>query len=119
MSEKTQGQAPAEDNVRRLSPHPSEDSRTRHPSVARDALPPENDPLGKMALFSSERRPPAMGTFLVDCSSCRRETPVNPVQLVRSTLPFSVHLPLFRKYHSFMRCPHCGRRTWVRIRWQT
>jgi uncharacterized protein with PIN domain len=112
------GEVRAGGNVRRLDPHPREGSRTRHPSVTREAIPPENDPLGKMALFSSERRPPALGTFLVDCSSCRRETPVNPMQLVRSTLPFSLHLPLVRRYHSFMRCPSCGRRTWVRIRWQ-
>jgi uncharacterized protein with PIN domain len=74
--------------------------------------------MGKMALFSSQRRQPAAGTFLVDCSVCRRETPVSPVQLVRSAFPFSVHLPLLRRYHSFMRCPSCGRRTWVRVRWQ-
>ena len=58
------------------------------------------------------------GTFLVDCSSCHRETPASPLQLARNAIPFSLHLPLVRKYHSFMRCPSCGRRTWVRIRWQ-
>ena len=81
-------------------------------------MPPERDPLGKMALFSSGRPQPFAGTFLVDCSSCHRETPVSPVQLVRAALPLSVHLPLLRKYHSFMRCPACGRRTWVRVEWQ-
>jgi uncharacterized protein with PIN domain len=105
------------DNIRRL-PSDRGDSRTRHPSAARSAIPPERDPLGKMALFSTAGSRRAMGTFLVDCSSCRRETPVNPVDLVRSALPLSVHLPFVRKYHSFMRCPACGRRTWVRIAWQ-
>ena len=71
-----------------------------------------------MALFSAQQRQPFAGTFLVDCSVCRRETPVSPVQLVRAAMPFSLHLPLVRKYHSFMRCPACGRRTWVRVRWQ-
>lgn len=94
-------------------------SQVRHPSVpaGRD-LAPQRDPMGKMALFSGETRPSVTGTFLVDCSACRRETPVSFSQLVKNALPFSLHLPLVRKYHSFMRCPACGRRTWVRVRWQ-
>ena len=106
-------------NVRRFPEgETSGDPKVRHPSAPRRELAPDRDPMGKMALFSSQRRPPPAGTFLVDCSACRRETPVSPVQLVRSAFPFSVHLPLLRKYHSFMRCPSCGRRTWVRVRWQ-
>ena len=106
-------------NVRRLPPGQGGDSRSRHPSGgAHAAVPPDRDPLGKMALFSAQQRQPFAGTFLVDCSVCHRETPVSPVQLVRAAMPFSVHLPLVRKYHSFMRCPSCGRRTWVRVRWQ-
>ena len=93
--------------------------KSRHPSVRADRdIPPERDPMGRMALFSSQDRSNVTGTLLVDCSACRRETPVAPMQLVRSAFPFSVHLPLLRKYHSFMRCPSCGRRTWVRVRWQ-
>ena len=48
------------------------------------AVPPEPDPLGKMALYSGagEARPPAYGTFLVECSSCKRETPVAPLKFV-------------------------------------
>jgi hypothetical protein len=80
--------------------------------------PPERDPLGKMALYSSERRNPPLGSLLIECSACRRETPVSPVDLVRAGLPISVHLFLIRRYPSFMRCPACGRRTWVRIRWR-
>jgi uncharacterized protein with PIN domain len=108
---------PHDGNVRRLPPTRDE-SRTHHPSAARRAMPPDRDPLGKMALFSSQGRQPAAGTFLVDCSACHRETPVSPVQLVRGALPFSLHLPFVRKYHSLMRCPACGRHTWVRVRWQ-
>ena len=96
-----------------------DDPRTRHPSAARAAIPPARDPLGKMALFSAQGGRPSLGTFLVDCSSCRRETPVSPSQLVRSAFPLSVHLPLLRRYHSFMKCPACGRRTWIRVTWQT
>jgi hypothetical protein len=108
------------ENVRSL-PTERDDPKSRHPSAgarARSAIPPDRDPLGKMALFSSEGRQPLAGTFLVDCSSCHRETPVSPAQLVRSAFPFSLHLPFVRKYHSLMPCPACGRRTWVRIRWQ-
>ena len=104
-------------NVRRFPP--GGDSRSRHPSGgAKAAVPAERDPFGKMALFSTAQRQPFAGTFLVDCSACHRETPVSPVQLVRAAMPFSLHFPLVRKYHSFMRCPACGRRTWVRVRWQ-
>ncbi|MFN2543662.1 MAG: hypothetical protein ABR600_03690 [Actinomycetota bacterium] len=105
-------------NVRQFPPHEGSAARSRHPSAARAAIPPDRDPLGKMALFSSEGARPALGTFLVDCSSCRRETPVSPLQLMRSAFPFSLHLPLLRRYHSLMRCPACGHRTWVRVAWQ-
>jgi hypothetical protein len=95
------------------------DPRARHPSMRADRdLPPDHDPMGKMALFSSQAPPAPTGTLLIDCSSCHRETPVSTIQLVRSAFPFSLHLPFIRRYHSFMRCPACGRHTWVRIRWQ-
>jgi hypothetical protein len=87
---------------------------------AEGLIPPEPDPLGKMALYSGsgEARAPAYGTFLVECSSCKRETPVSPVQLVRAALPLSLHLPLLRRYSSYMRCPACGRRAWLRVTWR-
>ena len=111
--------SPSDGNIRQLQPTREADgSKSRHPSHGAPAAPPERDPFGKMALFSGERSQPALGTFLVDCSSCRRETPVSASQLVRSALPFSLHLPFVRRYHSFMRCPACGRRTWIRVRWQ-
>ena len=110
------------DREGKVKPFPSGrggDPKVRHPSVRADRdLPPERDPMGKMALFSSEGQRRPGGTLLVDCSTCRRETPVSPVQLVRAALPFSLHLPLVRRFHSLMRCPSCGRRTWVRVRWQ-
>jgi len=85
---------------------------------ARSLVPPDPDPLGKMALYSGEGRAPAYGTFLVECSSCKRETPLTALQLVRAALPLSVHLPLLRRYSSFMRCPACGRRAWLRVIWK-
>ena len=117
MSESEEGRGFRGGDVRRLPV--DGDSKSRHPSsAAHAAMPPDRDPLGKMSLFSSQGRQPLAGTFLVDCSSCHRETPATPMQLARGAFPFSLHLPLVRKYHSFMRCPACGRRTWVRIRWQ-
>jgi hypothetical protein len=84
--------------------------------VAPAAALDERDPLGRMALFSSpEPEPPATGALLVECSSCLKETPVSPLDLIRAALPFSVHLPFVRRYHSYVRCPACGRRTWVRL----
>jgi len=69
-----------------------------------------------MALFS-EPEPEATGSPLaLECSSCLAETPVSVFGLARATLPFSIHLPLLRRYHSLMRCPACGRRTWMRVR---
>ncbi len=89
---------------------------------AGDALEPgdleADDPHGKLALYSSsEQRAPTLGTFIVECSACRRETPIGAGDLVRAGIP-SVHLPLVKRYPSFMRCPACGRRTWVRVRWR-
>jgi hypothetical protein len=96
------------------------DARHRHPSTlaAGDlAGIGGRDPLGKMALFSKESEGRPFGTLFVECSTCARETPVSALEAARAALPLSVHLPLVRRFHSFMRCPACGRRTWVRLRW--
>jgi uncharacterized protein with PIN domain len=78
------------------------------------------DPLGRMALFSDpEPEAPPEEHLFVECSSCLKETPVSPLDLVKSALPLSIHLPLLRRHPSFMRCPACGRRTWVRVRYRT
>lgn len=76
------------------------------------------DPQGKLALFSGDRPSSALGSFFLECSDCRRETPVSLLDLIRAALPVSVHLPFLRRYHSLMRCPACGRRTWLRLHWQ-
>jgi hypothetical protein len=77
------------------------------------------DPFGRMALFSStesEPEPDPIEVLVLECSSCLAETPVSPFGLLRAALPVSVHLPLVKRYHSFIRCPACGRRTWLRVR---
>lgn len=75
------------------------------------------DPLGRMALFSSTEPEPVASrrALVVECSACLSRTQVSPFEVARAALPFSLHLPLVRRYHSFMRCPACGRRTWVRL----
>jgi len=79
----------------------------------------DRDPLGKMALYSSvEPEPVTRGALIVECSSCLARTPVTAVDLAKAALPVSVHLPFVRRYHSFMRCPACGRREWVRVRYR-
>jgi hypothetical protein len=73
------------------------------------------DPEGRASLYSVTEQPPAPATVTVECSSCEATTAVTPRQLVALALP-SVHLPLVRRNHvSWMRCPACGRRTWVRV----
>ena len=72
--------------------------------------------MGRMALFSEiEPQEPATGWLWIECSSCLKETPVSPLDLVKAALPFSVHLPLVKRYHSYLRCPACERRAWVRV----
>jgi hypothetical protein len=73
------------------------------------------DPEGRSALYSVSTQPPAPGAVTVTCSDCRETTAVSPRRLAALALP-SVHLPLLRKDHpSWMRCPACGKRTWVRV----
>ena len=90
-------------------------------TAAQDEVAPatERDPLGRAALYSSgpKRPEPAFGTFLLECSACRRETPVTAGDLIRLGIP-SLHLPFLRRFPSLMRCPACGRRTWLRIHWR-
>lgn len=82
------------------------------PAVARSAAP---DPLGRRSLYSLAEQPPALGAVSVECSTCGETSVVTPRALLRLALP-SVHLPVLRGRHfSWLRCPACGRRTWVRL----
>ena len=70
-------------------------------------------PTGKHALYSvTEKRPL---TCTIECSSCREETRVSYLELAALLFPVNVHIPLLRYHHSWMKCPACGRRTWVRV----
>lgn len=77
----------------------------------------ERDPLGKQALFSvSAPRPGPLGALVLECSSCKRESPVHLREIPRLAFPINLHLP--RRYHSYLKCPACGRRTWMRAHWR-
>jgi hypothetical protein len=103
----------------------TEDRPPRMPRFPRTPVPShddleQRDPLGRMALFSDpEPEAPSDEHLFVECSTCLKETPVSPLDLVKAAFPLSLHLPLIRRYHSFMRCPACGRRTWVRVTYRT
>ncbi len=68
---------------------------------------------GKYVFYSqTEKR---AFTCTVECSSCREETRVSYLELAALMFPINLHVPLLRYYHSWFRCPACGRRTWVRV----
>lgn len=80
------------------------------------------DPMGRMALYSSvepEPEAPADRLFLIECSTCLKESTISAFDLAKAMLPFSVHLPFVKRFHSYMRCPACGRRTWMRVSLRT
>lgn len=77
----------------------------------------ERDPLGKAALFSgASPTRPAFGVLALECSACKRETPVRLRELPKLLFPIPVTLP--RRFHTLMRCPACGRRAWLRAHWR-
>lgn len=77
----------------------------------------EPDPLGKEALFSAgARRSGPLGTLTLECSSCKRESPTRLRELARLAFPFWLTLP--RRYPAYLKCPTCGRRTWLRAHWR-
>lgn len=70
---------------------------------------------GKRALFSPADARPAAGSVTMDCSACRARSTLTMIQAARTLVP-SAHLPLVRRYASWVRCPVCRRRTWCRLR---
>ena len=82
------------------------------PPVRSDGQP---DAEGRRALFSTGPEQPARGTVTVDCSRCGTATVLSATQAARLVVP-SVHLPVLRREHpSWLRCPACRRRSWVRL----
>ena len=75
-----------------------------------------SDPEGRRALYSVADQRPCLGAATIECSSCERTSVVTPRRLIGLAAP-SLHLPLIKRGHSsWMRCPACGDRTWVRLR---
>lgn len=88
--------------------------RPRVPEAGTSVRP--SDPEGRRALYSVVGQSPCLGSATIDCSSCKRTSVVTPRQLLGLAAP-SLHLPLIKRRHpSWMRCPACGARTWVRVR---
>ena len=71
------------------------------------------DPQGKSALFSGEPR--LDGRFILECSGCGRASRVGARKILQLALPVNLTIP-FRYHHTWMKCPACEERTWVRIR---
>jgi hypothetical protein len=122
MSERQRGKASGRKTPARKTSTRKPAARARAQRPVRPTEVPgydERDPMGRMALFSEiEPQEPAQERLWIECSSCLKETPVSALGLVKSTLPFSLHFPMIKRYHSYMRCPACGRRTWVRVRFR-
>jgi len=88
------------------------------------------DAEGKRALFTSasDVAQPGIGSALIECSRCQARSVLRPMQAIRAMLP-SLHLGfrighgddvrslrlLKRDYPTYMRCPECGRPSWVRF----
>ena len=91
--------------------------KPRTPAATGQAdLDQQHDTAGKRALFSAAGadQSAAAGSVVIECSRCAERSVLTPVQALRAAFP-SVHLPLIKSdYPSWMRCPACGKRTWVR-----
>jgi hypothetical protein len=76
------------------------------------------DAEGKRALYSPSTPEPAPGGIRLSCSVCGERSVLTVGRALRAAVP-SLHLPILRRFGahhtSWMRCPACGRRTWVRL----
>jgi hypothetical protein len=94
------------------------------------AAQPGHDLEGKRALFSSTppRQRAGLGSVLIECSRCEQRSVLTPGRALRAAWP-SLHLALRvghrgdvtvigvsgREYPTWLRCPACGRASWVRF----
>jgi hypothetical protein len=69
--------------------------------------------MGKAALFSGVSH--EGGPFELTCSGCASRTRVSIGRLARLALPISFTIPI-KHHHTWMRCPACGQRRWIRVR---
>lgn len=75
------------------------------------------DVQGKAALFSDAAATPSLGSVSISCSRCHSATVVSYARAVRLSVP-GLYLPLRREYPTWMRCPACDERRWVRVRFR-
>jgi len=76
------------------------------------------DVQGKSALFSRDTVTPSIGSVVITCSACQVATVTSYGRALALALP-SVHLLLPRRGHpSWMRCPACHERHWVKVRFR-
>lgn len=105
---------PGLDRLRPRSPQADDEPRRVGSREARAGG--VRDTEGKQALFSAEEQKAAFGGITMTCSHCGQRSVLSGRRALRSLLP-SVHLPRPRQpYRSWMRCPACGRRTWVELK---
>lgn len=104
--------------------------RPRSPRPVTSIAPVGHDAQGKRALYSSSAdvTRPGIGSVLVECSRCDERTVLGLGKAARAMLP-SLHLGvrighrddvrsvsvLKHDYPTYMRCPACGRPSWVRL----
>lgn len=94
-------------------PKPGSFDRIRPPG--QDAAAARVDPQGKQALFSGADNPPSLGSVAVDCAKCHRRSVISLTQMVQLSLP-GVHAPVPGKGHrAYMKCPACGKRSWLGV----
>jgi hypothetical protein len=107
--------------------------RPRSPRLVSSVPTGGHDAEGKRALFSSaaDTASPGVGSALVECSRCNERAVLSLGKALRASFP-SLHLGLrvghgddvrsvaFLKhdYPTYMRCPSCGRPSWVRLTFQ-
>ncbi len=95
------------DRLRRRGPHASSNGQ---------ALGRPSDPQGRRSIYSVAPQEPPFGAVTVNCSRCGRTSVISPQKVLTLAVP-SLHLPFIRRDHpSWMRCPSCRHRTWVRLR---
>jgi DNA-directed RNA polymerase subunit RPC12/RpoP len=73
------------------------------------------DTEGKRALYSAAPEAPRpRAGLVVECSACGERTQVSALHALRIGVP-SFHLPMLRRYPSYVRCPACGKRAWTKL----
>jgi hypothetical protein len=113
-----------------VSTSPFDRLRPRTPDAEHGVVAPK-DSEGKRALFStSDADLPlaSSGGISIDCSRCGGHTTLTPTAALRATFP-ALHVSvnvrrgdrettlglIRRRYGSWLRCPACGRGSWVRV----